>query len=68
MNFIQRATVTCQICSEATISIHTKLCDRCYELSTRMNARPSIVIAILEKDTHAEFREKILNHFKEDKC
>lgn len=68
MNFIQRATVPCQICSEATINIHTKLCVRCYELSTRMNAQPSIVIAILENGTHAELREKILNHFKEDKC
>lgn len=46
---MKRETVLCQICSNDTPSLGTKLCDRCWELETRIQADPLIALKIIHK-------------------
>lgn len=46
---MERETVPCRICSNDTPSLRTKLCDRCWELETRIQADPLIALKIIHK-------------------
>lgn len=40
-------TVACRLCGTATLMLGTKLCDRCYELETRIQRDPELALKIL---------------------
>ena len=48
-------SIPCRICGDKTYMLGTKLCDRCWELDTRI--RTNLVIA-----------EKIFNYYKNKKA
>lgn len=39
--------VPCRICGEETLMLGTKLCDRCWEIETRVQMDPAIAIHVL---------------------
>ena len=41
-------TIPCRLCQTPTTMLDTKLCDRCRELESRMQADPEITYAILQ--------------------
>ena len=41
--------IPCRLCKKPTPMLGTKLCDRCWELETRINIDPEIAIKILSK-------------------
>ena len=43
-----RETVACSICGTPTPMLGTKLCDRCWELKTRIEADPELAQKILD--------------------
>lgn len=43
------ATVPCRHCGKATMMLGTRECDRCHELSVRIERDPEIALAILTK-------------------
>ena len=42
-------TVPCRICKDETPMLGTKLCDRCWELETRINRDPDLAERILTR-------------------
>lgn len=42
-------TVNCLLCGGKTTKIGTKLCDRCWELKTRIEANPIVARLVLRK-------------------
>ena len=48
---MENETVACRLCGQPTMMLGTKLCDRCWELETRIEMAPDIakrIIAALE--------------------
>lgn len=42
-----KAQVPCGLCGAATPVIHTRRCNRCWELETRIKADPVLAVTIL---------------------
>lgn len=42
-------TVPCRFCGAETLSTGTKLCDRCWELSSRIRREPELARKILDE-------------------
>lgn len=47
--------VPCGLCETPTTFVHTRRCDRCWELETRIHSDPTLA-------------ERILNQLKDDKA
>lgn len=46
---VERPTVPCQLCSKQTPMLDTKLCDRCWELKTRIESDPELAQIVIDK-------------------
>lgn len=55
-------TVDCLLCGGETTKIGTKLCDRCWELKTRIEANPTVARLVMRKlDTEILKKEVAAN-------
>ena len=45
----QKEEIPCRLCKEPTRMLGTKLCDRCWELETRIHYDPKLAIQILSE-------------------
>lgn len=56
---MEAETIPCRICGEKTPMLGTKLCDRCWELESRILAAPCYAVKIIN-EFHAK-RDKALD-------
>ena len=54
MSTEQMITVPCRFCGVATHMLGTSLCDRCWELSRRMQDDPELAAKILAEINHVD--------------
>jgi ribosomal protein L37E len=51
----ERDSVPCRLCGDVTHMVSTRLCDRCWELETRIHRSPELarrILLKLEKETN----------------
>jgi hypothetical protein len=49
MGMVEAPTVPCRVCERPTYSLGTRLCDRCWELKTRIKVDPELARQILSE-------------------
>lgn len=52
-------TVECELCQAPTPMVHTKRCDRCWELERRLVAAPDLAMRILDQMPRSEELQKM---------